>query len=296
MSVNDIAERQNQLEMIRYLAAQRQLYSEEKRCKMIWYMAATAIALLATGFLPATDKFLPQVTAFVVIFAVLELVVLPFIGSKRIKAAGIQELFDCEVLNMKWNEVLVERPDSRLIDGAIDRFNRQPKRDEAYAKLRNWYSGFTPDTPLTQARLISQKMNLGWDEEVRREWRTWLYIGLGAVVLLSLLLGVLRQWTVTTYFTGPFLLLIPLAISTLRTARNQDSVRTRLDELNRLCDHLLRDATHIDADETAILQQSRQLQDEIYRHRSTDTTVPDFIYERVRKRREPCLAQRAAEK
>jgi hypothetical protein len=296
MTANDISVRQNQPEMIRYLAAQRQLYSEEKRWMMIWYALVTAIALAATGFLPATDKFLHPVTVLVVILAGLEFVVLPFIGHKQVVAAGIQELFDCEVLQLEWNEVLVDKPDPYQIDGAVDRFNRRPKCEEAYGKLSDWYLGFTPDTPLMQARLICQKMNLVWDQDVRREWKMWLYVGLGAVVILSVLLGAFFQWTVTTYATGPFLLLIPLALSALKAALKQNSVHIRLDQLNRQCEYLLRDATHIDADETAIHQQSRQLQDEIYRHRITDTTVPDFIYEQVRKRRELHLAERATEK
>lgn len=296
MTENGIAIRQNKPEMIRLLAAQRQLYSEEKRWKMIWYASVTAIALAATGFLPSTDKFFPQVTAFVVIFALLELVVLPIISRKQVKAADIQELFDCEVLQLEWNEVLVKKPDRNIIDEAVERFNQQPKSEGAYAKLRNWYSNFTPDTPLTQARLICQKINIVWDEDVRHEWQTWLYVGLGAVLLLSFLLGMFRQWSVTTYFSGPFLLLIPLAVSTFKTGWNQGVVRSHLDEMNQQCDRLLQDATHIDADENIIIQRSRQLQDEIYRHRSTNTTVPDFIYERVWKRREGRLAEHATEK
>lgn len=294
MTANDIDVRQNQPDMIRYLAAQRQLYSEEKRCKMIWYVAVAAIALAATGLLPATGKFLLPVTALVFILAGLEIVVLPLIGHKRVDAAGIQELFDCEVLQMERNKMLADGPNTYLIDGAVDRFNRRPNREEAYAKLSDWYSGFTPDTPLTQARLICQKMNLGWDEDVRHEWKTWLYVMSGTVVILSVLLGLFFQWTVATYFTGPFVLLIPLVLIALKAAHDQDSVRRHLGELNQRCEYLLRDATHIDVDETAITQQSRQLQDEIYRHRSTDTTVPDFIYERVRKRRELRLAEHAA--
>jgi len=289
MTENDIAVRQNQPDMIRYLAAQRQLYSEEKQWKMTWYAVVTAIALMATGFLPATDKFLPQLTAIMAAVAIVELVVLPFIGKKRIIAAGIQELFDCELLHLEWNEMLVERPDPHQVDGAVDRFNRQPNQGEAYDKLKDWYSGFTAEIPFTQARLICQKINLWWDEEVRSEWQKFLYVGSGIVIIISFLLGLFRQWPVTTYFTGPFLLLVPVILMAFKTAWSQNSVRKHLDDLNRKCDYLLRDAKHIDADEALILQQSRQLQDEIYRHRSTDTTVPDLIYERVRKRKEQHL-------
>lgn len=296
MTGNDIATHQNQPDMIRCLAAQRQLYSEEKRWKMIWYGVATVVALAATGLLPATNNFLPQVTALTIIFAVLELVVLPLISRQRTKAASIQELFDCDLLHLGWNEVLVNKPEQHEIDEAVDRFNKQPKREEAYAKLKDWYGGVTTDTPLSQARVICQKMNLGWDEDVRREWQMWLYVGLSAAGLLSLLLGLFRQWPITAYFTGPFLLLIPLALGALKSAWDQNTVRRRLEELNRQCDQLLREVTHVDTDATAILQQSRQLQDEIYRHRSTDATVPDFIYERVRRRRERHLAERTAEK
>lgn len=281
---------------------------------MIWYAVVivialavagvTAIALATIGFLPVTD---PQIAALAfIIFLVLELGMLLFIGHKRVEAASIQELFDCEVLQLEWNKMLVDKPDKHQISGAVYRFNQrfnqrlecEKEKKKAYADLNNWYSDsdLTPDTPLTQARLICQMTNLDWDEDEHHEWQIWLYVGLVAVLILGLLLGVFRQWSVTTYFTGPFLLLIPLAVSAFKATLNQNLTRKRLDKLKLRCDRLLEEAKSVTAIETTITLQTRQLQDEIYRHRITDTPVPDFIHEQVKKRRSRVLPNVPIEK
>jgi len=186
---NDIAVRQNQPDMIRCLAAQRQLYDEEKRCKVGVYvlMAVSSLLIMAVvvlGFWPATD---PQIALLAFILAVVEMGILHYIGHKRNDAASIQELIDCELLHLKWNDILVNKPDSLTIQRAVDRFNKKSNHRDAESKLKDWYSrDFTPDTPLVKARLSCQKSNLYWDKDIRNEWRTILIISLALVVILGL--------------------------------------------------------------------------------------------------------------
>jgi len=287
---NDIAIRQNEPEILRCLAAQRQIYDEEKRCKVGVYllMAACSLAIMAViglGFWPVTD---PQITLLALILTFLELAMLYFIGHKRVEAARIQERIDFELLQLKWNDMLVDRPDNILIDRAVDRFNKKPNHKEAEADLRNWYSrDFTPDTPLIEARLRCQKSNLYWDKDIRNEWRKVLIIGLAAGVVFSLLLGVYLHWTIIDYFTGPFLLIIPLVVIVFKEILEQGMAHKRIDELERKADYLLQETKHTDIDEADIIEKSRQLQDEIYNHRKMDSTIPNCIYDRVRKRLEP---------
>jgi hypothetical protein len=286
--------RQNQPDMIRYLAAQRQLYDEEKRCKVGVYvlMAVSSLSIMAVvglGFWPVTD---PQIALLAFILAIMELGILHVIGHKRDDAARIQELFDCELLQLEWNDILVDRPDSLLIQGAVDRFNKKPNHREAEAKLRDWYSrDFAPDTSLVQARLSCQKSNLYWDKDIRNEWKTVLIISLALVVVLTLILSEFLHWTIIDYFKGPFLLIVPLVVIVFKEILDQGLAYKRIDELERKADYLLQEIKHTDIDEADIIEKSRQLQDEIYNHRKMDSTIPNFIYDRVRKRREPSRAK-----
>jgi hypothetical protein len=294
MNGNDIAIRQNEPKMLHLLAAQRQLYSEEKHYKAILYASITTIslgimALMEFGLLPFTDQ---QITCVIFFLTIIEFSVPEFFESKRIVAASVQELIDCELLQLKWNDILVDRPESQLIKGAIDRFNKKPNSKEAYDEIRNWYSvDFTIDTPLKQARLICQKSNLRWETDVRNEWRMFLHIGLGVGVCLAIVLGVFVQKSIIDYFAGPFLLLSMLAIIAFKALLDQGSVHKRLERLDRKAECMLQEISHADVDEATILEKSRQLQDGIYNHRIRNSTVPDYIYRRVYGRKEPSSAK-----
>lgn len=298
MAGNDIAERQNQPKMLDLLAAQRQIYDEEKRCKVGVYllMVVSSLAIIAVigfGLWPLTD---PEIYILAIIVTIIELVVIHFIGHKRDDAASIQELIDCELLQLEWNDMLVDRPDSLMIDRAVERFKKRPNHEEAEAKLRKWYNrdfipDFTPDMPLIQARLKCQKSNLWWDKDIRSEWIKVLVAGFAVGVFLSLLLGGYLRWTLIDYFTGPFVLLIPLGIIVLKEILDESKTHKRIDELDRKADYLLQETKHTDIDEADIIEKSRQLQDGIYNHRKTDSTIPNFIYDWVKKRKESNRAE-----
>jgi len=51
MTLSGIAERQNLHENLRLLAAQRQLYNEDKQWTHIWYFVTAGVAILGTGAL-----------------------------------------------------------------------------------------------------------------------------------------------------------------------------------------------------------------------------------------------------
>lgn len=297
MTGNDIAIRQNEPKMLDLLAAQRQIYSEEKHKKIVLYISIALISLAIIGltelgWLPFTD---PQITFVIFFLTIIEFSISEFFESIRIEAASIQECIDCELLQLKWNDVLVDKPDSQLIQKAVHRFNAKPGSTKAYNSLRNWYSSdFTPDTPFIQARLICQMSNLRWEKDIRDEWRMFLYIGLGLVAIFAVMMDAFAHWAIIDYFTGPLLFLSMFAIIAIKTLHDQDSVHKRLDRLYRKAECLLQDVEHFDVDAMVILDKSRQLQNEIFNERIRNSAVPDYIYRRVYGRREPNHAELVA--
>ena len=153
--------------------------------------------------------------------------------------------------------------------------------------MDRFFETLTADLP--QARLECQKENLYWDAELRRFWRGLLWGGLGILLIILLLIGFNAQWSVTQYFSGPMLLILPIIIEVLRTSVDHHRVMERLDYLSNVLERLREDAQKAPAvaKDDAMLLATRELQTEIFHHRCDDSPVPDEIYEWLKKKFQP---------
>lgn len=291
MTPSGIAERQNAPGNLRLLAAQRQLYTEEKNQTYLWYGFATAIALIGSSALSVFSRYTAMISLIAIIVALGEIILLPVIRKKRMLAAGIQELFDCEVLQLPWNRALVQQPDPHEIDWAVERFKRRKNQTEEWNSLKNWYSysSLIKTVALPQARLECQQENLYWDAGLRRFWRGLLWGGLAILSFILLIIGFNAHWPVTQYFSGPMLLIIPIVFGVFKTSFDHHKAMERLAYLSYVLERLREDAQKDPAvmKEDAALFPTRELQTEIFHHRCDDSPVPDEIYKWLKKKFQP---------
>jgi hypothetical protein len=291
MTPSGISERQNEPKNLRLLAAQRQLYTEEKHWTYLWYIVATTIALLVSGALNAFSGYAAMITLFAAIVAMAEIFLLPVIRKRRILAAGIQEVFDCEVLQLPWNRALTQPPDNHEIDWAVERFKRRKNQTKEWDRLRDWY-GYSPlikTAALPQARLECQQENLYWNTGLGGFWRGLLWSGLAILVVILLIIGFNAQWSVTQYFSGPMLLVLPIMFAVFKTSVDHHRVMERLAYLSNVLEQLREDAqkAHAVTREDAMLFPTRELQTEIFHHRCNNSPVPDEIYDWLRNKYQP---------
>ena len=288
-----IAERQNAQENLRLLAAQRQLYSKEKKRTGIWYLGSIIIAMVAvaTSALAFTKPYEPVIIFLWILVATGEYVLLPSLRQPRIEAATIQERFDCNVLDLEWNDALTEEPDLKIVERAVEQFDRRKNRDQEWKKLENWYESPAIQTePIHMARIACMKENIRWDSGQRREWaRCITGITIGIIIILAVA-GIQFDWLLKQYFTGLFLLVIPLLIAVLGHVTRHREAAKRLDHLARVLEDLRRDALreHVDIDE--ITRRTRYLQTEICHHRMEDVPVIDWFYDKLGKKYAPAPA------
>jgi hypothetical protein len=315
MTPSGIAERQNKQENLRLLAAQRQLYSEEKKRTGIWYAFSLSIAIsfLATSALPFLKPYEALLAFAVLVVTLVELSVLPKLRHPRIIAAIIQEQFDCDVLELEWNNALSDKPDPKEIREAVQRFkkrnNHENDRKEAnkdalvgteqsskqrnpeeetendWKGLKNWYENPTiKAAPIRVARIACIEENVNWDLGQRREWVQWV---IGVTVLFVILfvgVGVQRDLLLEQYFSGYYLLLIPPIMAIRDHVERHIEAIKRLDHLRGVIDDLGQDALHERADAAEITQRTRYLQTEICHHRMEDVPVLDWFYNRLGKK------------
>lgn len=284
--MNQIAEKQNQEKYIQYLAAQRQLYDEAK----VWYGASLIIgifiAVLGNGAFLAFDlEYAPALVAlFAWLYALSEPFIFPhFASRKREDAARIQELFDCEVLELPWSEISIGyKPEPELIQKAHDRYliKHSP---EARDKLMNWYTNPELNTMnLGQGRVVCQRENIWWDAELRREYALKVIIATVILFILLLIVGVIADWSLREFLLGPLAFSLSILFIGLMHAVGHLQAAQRLDDLRDHANDLWKKAMEQAADEKELINLSRELQTQIFHHRSETIPVFSWYYDKLR--------------
>ena len=279
--MNNIMEKQNEPKYIKYLEAQRQLYDDSKQFLLIWVIAVILIAIVASGIFEVLEPITPYMTLFAFLIMLGEILVVPLINKRQENAAKIQELFDCEVLEMDWNDAIGGKPEQRVITNAANKFekNSSPERIE---KLRNWYTKDIKALPIYQARVICQSENINWDQQLRKEYNIYLSIVLIAILVLLLVVGLLLDWSLIFFFKGPLLFILPIIGYIAITIFNQRKTIQRLEEMKLFINELAKFDYENDPGGVAISQRSRQLQTEVFHHRAENPFVPSQFYNKRR--------------
>jgi hypothetical protein len=275
-----IAVAQNKPDMLRLLLAQRKLYSDAKAMQntrlVIVFAGAAASSIIAL--------LAPTAVAVVSLLVGVGLILYSAFGAAREKtkakqAATVQELFDCGVLNLAWNEICAARPTPQVVADAVTRSSGDT------TNLRNWY----PDTgsaPRPFDVLICQRSNLSWGTSMHRVWAAVLTAA--TVVIASLIIGV-YVWRGL-----PFITLVPLlgplgeAVSLIRAHRENAATKQSLEEcVMGLWRRALRDPH--DVGEVDL----RRVQDLILGLRQTNANVPDWFHNRRRPANEASMQEAA---
>ena len=282
---NNILQRQNEESFLSYLAAADELYGEEKKWTTIWVIAVTVVGVIGTGIFAVTAAFSALNTWISILVLVGEFAVLSFFVKRRHEAAKIQELGDCELLQLEWNKALASKPKSETIEAAKERFLKQ-KKQAGWDQKKHWYTSAIASFPLYRARLICQKENIWWDSGLRRKYAS---IVIGVIVLVFILFvttGIIAKWTLQDFFQGPVQLALPVFVVGLKHVYDHWKAAQRLGELRDHVDSLLDEAAQDSADPAVMTQRSRDLQNEIFHHRSENPPIFDWFYNVFREKNE----------
>jgi hypothetical protein len=278
-NMNDILPRQNQDRYLTYLAAQRQLYDEEKTRLTIWLVVVSCIAIIGTGALAALTAYAPLITLLSVLIVGAEFAVLPSLRRKRTNAAKIQELFDCEVLHLEWNDTLGTKPPPDIVTAAAQRF-RTERKPEEWEALKDWYTKAIGEMPLVQARVYCQRENIWWDSRQRRAYAQLVYSIIAGIAVVLLVVGLVLNVSLQQFFTVPVLLTLPAFAVALKHAYDHQRAANRLDELWSFAQVLKDEADKPGIDPAGLTRRSRDLQNEIFHHRTENPPVFSWFYRR----------------
>jgi hypothetical protein len=290
--MNDIPEKQNEPRQLERLAAQRQLYSTAKR---IFGAQVILGAPVAFGWALLVVLF-PEVKGFAALWGVAItladiLWLTPWQKQLRESAAKIQEAFDCEVLDLSWNEIKAGKPaDYELVKEQAVKFDNGSES----TPLWDWYPPVVGDLPIEVARVICQRANCRWDSNQRRRYAAWV---IACVIFVSVLvfgLGFIGGMTVEKFFLAIFLPLSPAFILGIRQFTEQTEAANRLDKLKEHADRLWSEACKNESAAISTIK-SRALQDEIFENRKRSPLVFDWVFYLVRDRYEEQMNHGAQE-
>ena len=288
--MNEITERQLRPAMLDLLRARRLIYRGAKRYQagaLILTFSLPVAAAIASAWYPVARPFIATIA---VLFGVFEVTTIDRWLKARLKcAAKLQEEFDCDVLDIHWNEFLA----GSKVDAEVTyEIGHAPLDAADERRLRDWYPTAVAEVPIEVARLICQRENLVYDSDLRLALsRIILWVLVGFVVL-GCLAAVMLEASFPSIVLGLFVPTAPALTWALRENKRQADTLETLTRLKSESENLLR-ATLKGCDPGEARVRSRELQDAIFTHRVTSPLVFEWLYNRLRPRLEAKLVHGA---
>jgi hypothetical protein len=279
--MNSIPQEQNTQRQLERLAAQRQLYSEAKALQVINVIISVPL-VIAWSILVA---ILPQMAVYAGLWGLsvtfLDILVFSRIQkSTQEKAAKIQQLFDCEVLQFNWSSLNCGiRIEPETI---IDAYTRFKGKVSNYSKLQDWYPVSVGQLPIHQARIICQRSNIRWDAQLRRRYSSWIIIVLVALTIIVFLIGLIGGLTLQKFLLAVLAPLTPAFVFGLRQYTEHNEAATRLDRLRENTEALLQGVISGRFTPQDMERESYSLQAQIYDNRRRSPLIFEWLYSRFR--------------
>jgi len=287
---DNISIKQNLPENIDCLAAQRVLYSKAKSITNAQIflgipitVGISVVALIWADPTLAQEHHFQQtdISWFVALLSVIVslfefLVFSPWADQAKEEAAKIQEMFDCAVLELPWNELVTGgKPDP---ESTIKHAKAIRGDSKEISRLENWYPVKLDDLPKHVSRVICQRTNLRWDSELRKEFSFWSILTAIVLFLFLLGLGIYGDLTIRKFFLLVLAPCLPMFILVFRQWAENGKASQRLDELKEFSKNVWQGVLSCTADERSFLESSRKLQDQIFECRKSNPLVFDWFY------------------
>lgn len=278
--MNQIPQRQNEPKQLQRLAAQRQLYSDAKSVFTAQIILAAPLAIVWALFVAANPAFKSVAAFWGIGVALIDFLWLtPRQKRLRENAAKIQEVFDCDVLDLPANDLKAgKKPDPEFIREYADRFAGTVP---TYETFRNWYPPGVGTVDLDIARIICQRANCWWDAKQRRTYAGWIIAAVTVALIATVLIGVLGRFTVDQFLLAVIVPLFPTLILGARQYAEQMEAANRLDRLKEHAERLW-ESIFAHPKDCELVVKSRTLQDEIFENRKRSPLVFDWIFKRLR--------------
>lgn len=190
----------------------------------------------------------------------------PFKQSYQLKGATTQELFDCDVLGLSWNDALVRQTPDEEIRAASKGF-KEPK---SKAKHSGWYPTQT-DIPWPKSVITCQRSNAVWGRRQHQAYGRLLMVTAFLWGLLGVIVSLVHGATLAAYLTTIALPSLPAVLDAVELSKKHFQAANR-----RL--HLEDETNSMVSDTAASHEALRELQDQVFDLRRDAPPVPGWFY------------------
>ena len=281
---NYIAKEQNEERNLKRIAAQRTIYSKAKMIFGFQLFLSGPIVMILTALSIYNRDFLPTVNMYSIVLSFLEILLFSrLITNMKKTAASIQEDFDCDVLRIPWNRIIVsDRPTHEQVNANSKNMIEEP---DGKAGIMNWYNNFSEKIPYNAARIVIQKYNTNWDMELRKSFSNMLN-GVSVFIILSILFMSSINKISVPDLIQMLLPIFPMAILLVNYNANNKSATKNLSDLKAVLDDAWFDVLQSKSNAEKLGYISRSIQDGIYLHRIGSPLIFDWFYNCKRKRQQ----------
>lgn len=267
--MNDITTRQNNPNFIELLKAQRVAYSQCKKFQ-IFDVVSIIIAILFPLLTLKYPSYQNAINAFGVLWTASYLLTEVYRKNKTTQGAIIQEQFDTELYDIKWNEVLCK--DKANIDTIQDLASKYSKND-----LHNWYSTKIDNKlPNEISILLCQRINFSWEISQRQKFVTFLSI----IAILYYGIYIVIGFKNNVGFFDLLVMLSPSISFLVYSVLNVISLRSHVKSKNETLKFIDRELENFKQSRATLpkTETLRQIQDVVFTERTVPEKVPDWFY------------------
>lgn len=274
--MNQIPREQNSQKQLERLAAQRELYSSAKK----WHGFQILITVIIPVVLAGLAFIFNEIAVITAIFGVASFlidisVIEPVIKKRKTKAAKIQELFDCDILQLPKSPL--KTVDDITVEEVLLYYNAHIKIARNVEKIKDWYSPRISELPIKIARILCQRTNCWWDSKLRERYSYFLKYTSLVVFAVMLAAGYITNLSLIeiTLIAGG---LVPFFQFCIKQCNDNLDAANRLNELVGYSRKIWDDALENKYSDDILRTNSRRLQDEIFEHRSKSPLILDLYY------------------
>ncbi len=286
--MNKIQEKQNWPENLELLAAQRYLYTFAKKLQQLEiFLCVPCLVILAilSMYLDSDKAFLSIASAGVVFTNTL--ILGPWIERIKASAAKIQNLFDCNVLDIPWNYLKLGAKPGKEI---IAEFAAKYKQKEAdFGSLKDWYSCKRSGSEVASTSLVHQRSNVWWDSYLRKRFIIYRIMVDITFFLLLLTICTITDCSLKSFILQVLIPFIPLFLLSNKLYRQHRQAFLKYKRTNDYLKEVFEKIQKGDYQREDVEIESILLQDEIYESRIASPLIPDWFYSFFRKRQENIL-------
>lgn len=274
--MNNIVIRENQSVNIDRLDAQRHLYSKAK----IYTYVIVILCVLIPVLLAIAKVVFPKMDVLVKVTVVYSFVIVfckpllnNYISKLQALAARIQQLFDCEVFELAWNEPLCGTKPA-----PEDVFKAKTNKDKE--RFQNWYDEAVEQLDRLPGIIVCQRTNVFYDRNLRNIFRIAVDVMFWGAFLLVCFIGFLQNLHLWDFFLEVIVPLSPIVSWMIDFKKQNRLSLSALERLDSLVNKALDKMYHGEQIDEQVVA---QIQNYIFLHRKSSYPVPDFIYSIRRK-------------